>query len=352
MDGIFKNLRDIIDRQINFDNVNVNFEKDKKDSLKIHIQGLGLRNPILKSILQSSIISNISKQMPKEKIEKLYTLYKRGEKDKRVKEEFEEKFHKSVIEGLLKQLKDKLNSKDMPTPIFPTSVAYSEIPNYYISDPWECYTLTTKLELLNKQTNSICGRCGERTYGLYVPEEGFEIKEMLRSHVSDFYNINIRSIAGVERINPREIEPFEYLFYLLDRILQEMYRKNAVPNYHIELFVVEGVGQRKKFFSHYIIPNLNEIFYKLYHGDEKYSSQGRSKIKALISSLLVENWDIDNDVKRNNSKRAHAQINRFLYHLFYHKTAHIDSILFLEDLKISLKDTKPIWFIDEVISWI
>lgn len=350
MSGRFEKIRETIEKQINFDNVIKNFEQEG-GSLKISIQRLSLRNPILKATLQSSIISNVSKQIPKEKMEELYSFWKEREKDKRAKENFEEKFRDTVIETILDSFKKKLNSEDMPTPIFPTSVALSEIPNYYITEPREYYTLATKFELFNKLTNSICGRCGKRIYGLYTPEDGFEIKEVLRSHVSDLYNINIVSFAGVGRINIQQIEPFEYLFYLLDRVLQEMYRKNIVPNCHVELFVVEGIGRGKKFFSYYIIPNLNEIFHKLYYGDDKYSSQGMSKIKALISSFLVERWNIDNDLKRNNSERAHTQINRFLYHLFCHKTVHMDSIIFLEDLKIKLGDTVPILFLEEVISW-
>ena len=207
----------------------------------------------------------------------------------------------------------------------------------------------------NKLADSICGRCGQRLYGLYVPEEGFEVKKILKNYIPDFYNVNIDSIAGVRRINPRDIKPFEYIFYLLDRVLQEMYRRKMIPDYHVELFVIEGIGGRKKFFSHYIIPNLSEVFFKLYHGDNKYwvSASGRavSKIKALISSFLVENWNIDNNLKKNNSEIAHAYINRLLYFIFCHRRLDMDSILFLEDLKIKLGDTTQIRYLEEVISW-
>ncbi len=149
----------------------------------------------------------------------------------------------------------------------------------------------------------------------------------------------------------RQTGPFEYIFYLLDKVLQEMFRGNKIPAYHIELFMIEGVGGGKKFFSHYVIPNLNEVFFKLYHGNERYTSYGISKIKALISSFLVENWNIDNNLKKNNSEIAHAYINRLLYFIFYHRKLDMDSILFLEDLKIKLGDTTPIRYLEEVISW-
>ncbi len=327
------------------------FERlNNKQIDRISIRGLRLRNQILTASIGQSIIANVSKQISSEDVGKLYALWK-----ERKKEEFEEKFRDIVVNAIITQLKNKLESDDLPTPIFPTSVALSETPNYYICEPKETYMLDTKIELFNKLAISICGRCGQRLYGLYVPEEGFEIKEILRSYIPDFYNINISSISGVGKINLREIGPFEYVFYLLDRVFQEMFRRNKIPDYHIELFVIEGVGGGKKFFSHYIIPNLNEVFFRLYHGDNKYwiSTSGKaiSKIKALISSFLVENWNIDNNLKRNNSEIAHAQINRLLYHIFCHKRLDIDSILFLEDLKIKLGDSTPILFLEEVISW-
>jgi len=312
---------------------------------KISISGLRLRNPILTASIGQSIIANVSKQISSEDRIELYNFWKEK------KEKFEEKLEDIVIDIIISQLKDKLESADLPTPIFPTSVASSEIPNYYICEPKEIYTLDTKIELFNKLADSICGRCGQRLYGLYVPEEGIEIKEILKSYVPDFYNVNIGSIAGVGRINLREIGPFEYMFYLLDKVLQEMFRGNKIPAYHIELFMIEGVGGGKKFFSHYVIPNLNEVFFKLYHGNERYTSYGISKIKALISSFLVENWNIDNNLKKNNSEIAHTHINRLLYFIFYHRKLDMDSILFLEDLKIKLSDTTPIKYLEEVISW-
>ncbi|SFN11869.1 hypothetical protein [Thermodesulforhabdus norvegica] len=312
---------------------------------KISIGGLRLRNPILTASIGQSIIANVSKQIsPEDRIE-LYNLWKENE------EKFEEKFQDIVIDIIISQLKDKLESDDLPTPIFPTSVASSEIPNYYIYEPKETYTLDTKIELFNKLADSICGRCGQRLYGLYVPEEGIEIKEILKSYVPDFYNVNIGSIAGVGRINLREVGPFEYMFYLLDKVLQEMFRGNKIPLYHVELFMIEGVGGGKKFYLHYVIPNLNEVYSKLYRGNDRYTSYGISKIKSLISSFLVENWNIDNNLKKNNSETAHAHINRLLYFIFYHRKLDMDSILFLEDLKIKLGDTTPIKYLEEVISW-
>ena len=342
-----KELRNLIEKQIDFANVSVQFKKDKHNKLKLSIQGLrkGCRNPILAWALHSSIFAQISSKISESDKKELYILYQSN------KQKFEEKFQDIVIDIIISQLKDKLESDDLPTPIFPTSVASSEIPNYYIYEPKEAYTSDTKIELFNKLADSICGRCGQKLYGLYVPEERIEIKEILKSYIPDFYNVNISSIAGVGKINLSEIGPFEYMFYLLDKVFQEMFKENKTPDYHIELFIIEGVGRRKKFFSHYVIPNLNEVFSKLYHGNDKYTSYGISKIKALISSFLVETWKIDNSLKNNNSEISHTYINRLLYFIFYHKKLDMDSILFLEDLKIKLGDTTPIRYLEEVILW-
>ena len=350
-----KELKNVIRKQIAFDTVTKQFKKDKKGKLKLSIQGLrkSFRNPILAWALHSSIFARTSSRIPEERIKELYTLYEKGKKDEKIEEKFEKEFREIVVNIIVNQLKSKLLSEDLPTPVFPTSVAVSEIPNYYICEPKERYTLDTKIKLFNKLVDSICGICGQRLYGLYVPEEGFEIKENLKDYVSDFYNVNIGRIAGIGKINLREIGPFEYTFYLLDKVLQDMFRRNVIPNYHIELFVIEGVvGRGKKFFTQYIIPNLNEIFFKLYHGDDRYTrTRGLSKIKTLISSFLVENWSIDNNLKRNNSEIAHAHINRLLYNIFCHRRLDMDSILFLENLKIRLGDTTPIRYLEEVISW-
>jgi len=350
---IDEKLEGFIEKQIDFDNVVIEFKRNKRGNLKISIQGLGksCRNPILAWALHSSIFARISSQMAKDTIESLYKLREKAKKDKRAEEEFDEKFREVVVGLIIAQLKNKLETDDLPTPVFPTSVARGEIPNYYIYEPIETYTLKTKVELFNKLANSICGRCGQRLYGLYIPEEGAEIKEILKDYVPDFNNVNIGRIARVGKINLREIGPFEYVFYLFDGILQEMFRRNIIPDYHVELFVIEGVGGGKKFFSHYIIPNLSEVFEKLYHGDNKYTEKGTSKIKTLISSFLVENWNVDNNLKRNNSEIAHAHINRLLYYMFCHRKLDVDSVLFLEDLKIKLGDTTPIRYLEEVISW-
>jgi len=316
----------------------------------ISISPTRLKNPILTAAMGSSILSNVSNQISLEDKRKLYNLWKLGKK-----KEFKECYQDLVVDIISKQLKNKLESDDLPTPIFPTSVAQHENPNYYINEPKEFYTPTIKIELFSKLVNSICGRCGEHLYGLYVPDE--EAKEILREHAPDFCNINIGSIARVGRINLDEVKPFEYMFYILDVVLHEMYRRRRIPNYHVELLVVEGKGKGKKFFSHYIIPHLNEIFEKLYYGDDKYTKRGTSKIKDLIASFLIENWNIDESLKKENSERVHAYINRFLYYLLCHKRLDMDSILFLEDLKIKLTSKKlnnatSIKYLEEVISWI
>jgi hypothetical protein len=351
-----RRIKDLIERNIGFNNVGVQFKKDKNGKIKLSIDGLrrSCRNPILAWALHSSIFAQISSQIPENIREELYMLQRKN------KEEFEEKFQDIVIDIIISQLKDKLESDDLPTPIFPTSVASSEIPNYYIYEPKETYTLDTKIELFSKLVDSICGRCGQRLYGLYVSEEGIEIKEILKGYVPDFYNVDILRISNVLQGNKTKEElrrfrnqtgPFEYMFYLLDKVLQEMFRRNKIPLHHVELFMIEGVGGGKKFFSHYLIPNLNEVFSKLYHGNDRYTSYGISKIKALISSFLVENWNIDNNLKKNNSEIAHAHINRLMYFIFCHRKLDMDSILFLEDLKIKLGDTTPIRYLEEVISW-
>ena len=82
----FERVKKLIERQIDFDNVEVMFKQDKKGSLKLSILRLSLRNPILKSTLQSSIISNVSKQIPKQRVGELYSLWTESDKD-RIKRE-------------------------------------------------------------------------------------------------------------------------------------------------------------------------------------------------------------------------------------------------------------------------
>ncbi|MEM1718708.1 MAG: hypothetical protein QXF49_05070 [Thermosphaera sp.] len=313
----------------------------------VSIKGLKLKNPILTATIGQSILANVSKQISLEERKRLYDLWKSK------KEEFNREFRNIVTDKILAQLKEKLELGDLPTPIFPTSLALSEAPNYYICEPKEEFTTNTKIELLKKIFRSVCGRCGDRVYGLYVPdnEDGDEIKEVLNGYAQDFFNVNIARLAGIGGINLSKIEPFEYLFYLLDKVLQEMFRRNRIPRCHIELIAIEKTGGKKLFYSHYVIPNLNDTFEKLYYGNEKYSPQGRSKIKEFISSFLVENWKIDPKLKENCLDIAHKHINRILYFIFYHKKLNMDSILFLEDLKIRLGDKRPIKYLDEVISW-
>ena len=319
---------------------------------KISISGLRLRNQTLSNSIAQPILANVSNKMSKEQKNELYLLWKRGKK-----EEFREGLYEIVKDIIINMLMEKLaETDDLPSSIFPTSIAIDKAPNYYICEPAETYTLDTKIELFNKLADTKCGKCGQRIYGVYVPEDWVEAKEILKNtkYFPDFYNANILALAGIRRINLGEIGPFEYLFYLLDKLLQEMFRKfrgKVIPNHHVELFVIEGVGGGKKFFSHYVIPNLNEVFFKLYCGDEKYTPYGISKIKALISSFLVENWNIDEKLKKNNSEIAHTHINRLLYFIFCHRKLDMDSILFLEDLKIKLGDTTPIRYLEEVISW-
>jgi len=355
-------IRKDVDRMIDISNIKgVEFEKDRKGRVKIKIiknntrnPQITLKNPILDASLRQAVTNNLSNILNGKKHEEirntLYKLWKKSQGDKNKKEEFNLFLRDIVIDTIFDYIfKLENKDKDLPTPIFPTSVASSEIPNYYICEPKEIYTLDTKIELFNKLADSICGRCGQRVYGLNGPEE---IKEILKQYAHDFYNVNIGSIARVGRINLREVGPFEYIFYLLDKVLQEMFRGNKTPTYHVELFMIEGVGGGKKFFSHCVIPNLNEVFERLYRGSEKYwEARGISKIKALISSFLVEKWNIDNNLKKNNSEIAHAHINRLLYFIFCHRKLDMDSIQFLEDLKIKLGDTTPIRYLEEVISW-
>jgi len=209
---------------------------------KIAIRGIRLLNPVLTAAIGQSVIANLSRQILPEDRKTLYICWKQKRK-----EEFLDKFYEIVTSIIIRQLKDKLESKDISTAVFPTGVASSETPNYYICEPEEMYTLDTKVKLFEKVAESICGRCGERLYGLYVPEEGSEVKDVLKDYL-DLYSVNVGKIAEVGRINLREIGPFEYVFYLLDKVLQEMFRRNKLPDYHVELFVIEGVGGGKKFY--------------------------------------------------------------------------------------------------------
>ena len=364
-------IRKELDRMIDISNIrSIEFKESRTGKIKIKFikdepnnPQVTLKNLILDASLRQAVTNNLSNILNGKRYDKvreiLYELWEKSQKDRNKKEEFY-LFLRDVIVDIIFDNIFKIESKekDLPTPIFPTSVALSEIPNYYISEPKETYTLDTKIELFNKLANSICGRCGQRLYGLYISEEW--VKDTLRDDAPDFYNVDILKISNVlqgKKTNEElrrfrnQTGPFEYLFYLIDKIMQEMYRKDIIPDFHVELFVSEGVGRGKKFFSHYIIPNLNEVFFKLYHGNDRYTSYGISKIKALISSFLVENWNIDNNLKKNNSEIAHAHINRLLYFIFYYRKLDMDSILFLEDLKIKLGDTTPIKYLEEVISW-
>lgn len=360
-------IRKEIDRMIDISNIKeVKFERDK-NKIKINFEKdnprnpqVTIRNPILNASLRQSVTNNISNILNGKKYsgvrEELYKLWEESKRDRNKRDDFD-LFLRDIIVDILFDYIFKLGSgeKDLPTSIFPTSVALSETPNYYVHVPKETYTLTTKIELFNKLASSICGRCGQRLYGLYVPEntdEGSRIKDTyLKGYKNPDGLIDILRIAGVGRINLREIGPFEYVFYLLDRVFQEMFRRNAVPDFHVELIVQEKkTPMGKPFFYHYIIPNLYDVFDKLYHRDDKYYG-GKSKIKLLISSFLVENWNVDNNLKRNNSEIAHAHINRLLYYIFCHRRLDMDSVLFLENLKIKLGDSTLILFLEEVISW-
>lgn len=366
-----------LDRMIDISNIKgVEFKKDRKSRIKIKFiknntrnPQITLKNPILDASLRQAVTSNLSNILNGKEYEEvrntLYESWKKSKGDKNKKEEFDLFLRDIVVDMIFEYVfKLKNKDKDLPTPIFPTSVASSEMPNYYICEPKEAYTLNIKIELFKKLAESTCGRIrldrgGERIYGLYVPEdseEGAYTKDFLKGYKNPDGLVDILRIAGVGRINLREIGPFEYVFYLLDRVLQEMFRRNKIPDFQVELMVQEKrTRQGKPFFSHYVIPNLNDVFFKLYHGNDRYTSYGISKIKALISSFLVESWNIDNNLKKNNSENnseiAHAHIDRLLYFIFCHRKLDMDSILFLEDLKIKLGDTTPIRYLEEVISW-
>ncbi len=347
-----KTLMEEIESQIDFSNVKVKFDEKSGEIEYINVP---LKNPILDKALRKSVLAQISNiiRREEEKKKELYDLWK----EKKEKIIYEEKFRSAVVEIIISQLEDKFESEDLSTSIFPTSVASSEVPNYYIRKPKERYTLETKIELFKKLSNSYCGQYGEYTYGLYIPEEAGRIRAVLRKYLPDFYNVDIHRIAGVER-NVR-IEPFEYLFYFLDKALQEIFfTEKTIPDWHVELFVVKKEcekkrgGEGKLFYSYYIIPNLADIFSKLYHGEDKYDYwSGKSKIKILVSSFLIEKWNIEKDLKEDYSEIVHSYINRLLYFLFYHKRLDLDSILFLEDLKIKLGDTTTIKYLDDIVSY-
>ncbi|MDI6820544.1 MAG: hypothetical protein QMC89_06560, partial [Candidatus Hodarchaeaceae archaeon] len=84
--------------------------------------------------------------------------------------------------------------------------------------------------------------CGYKFYGLYIPEEPEEakfFKESFKEYIPDFYHINIASLAKVGRLDLQKVRPFEYLFYLLDEPLKEMYLNEVIPTFHVELFISE-----------------------------------------------------------------------------------------------------------------
>jgi hypothetical protein len=129
--------------------------------------------------------------------EELFALYKQREKGRRIQDEFDEKLNDAIINITSESLKSKIDKKDLPTSIFPTSIDVSEAPNYYLFDPLEKYKEETKREFIRMFSELICRMCGNRIYGLYVPEEGFELKEMLKDWIPDFYKLKKRSTTAI-----------------------------------------------------------------------------------------------------------------------------------------------------------
>jgi hypothetical protein len=343
----YSKLKEILKRQILIKFENTGLEESNRKIRIVVSKGISFRNPILEESIKQSIIPNIGRRIPEEEKLKLKKLKEEGKE-----EDFKKEFREIVIDTVALQLKEKLESNDLPTPVCPTSVALKEKPNYYVSEPREVYNSDVKFHLFSKLSSSVCGKCGRCVYGLYIPRG--EVKEILDGYITwdndGRQYISLSSIVG-KKIESKEVGPFEYVFYLLDKVFQEMFRKKEIPDYHVELFVVERTKAKKKFFSHYIIPNVGEVFSKLYYGDGKYTSWGISKMKSLILSFLVENWNIRNDLKKNNSEIAHVYINRLLYYVFCHGKLDMDAILFLEDLKLKLGDKTPVYYLEEVISW-
>jgi len=144
---------------------------------KISISGLRLRNQTLSNSIAQPILANVSNKMSKEQKNELYLLWKRGKK-----EEFREGLYEIVKDIIINMLMEKLaETDDLPSSIFPTSIAIDKAPNYYICEPAETYTLDTKIELFNKLADTKCGKCGQRIYGVYVPEDWVEAKEILKN---------------------------------------------------------------------------------------------------------------------------------------------------------------------------
>ena len=302
-------MRQVLEEEINFDNLNVSF-KQKHPPFKMSIQGVRFRNSILGAALQQSILSNLSNvfnsKIYEEKRKNLHLLFKQGKTKRRAEERFQAELRKVIIDLANEMWGEKLLGEDIPTPVFPTSVAYDEAPNYYI--PSESYAQGTKAVLINHLVNLVVGRCENKFYGLYIPKEPEEanvLKELLKEYTPDFYHVDIASLARVGKIR---FEPFEYLFYLLDYPLRRMYQRKVVPSFHVELFISEKrPGGRKISFSHHVIPSLDEIYFKLYHGGEKYTRTGSSIDKDpcdIFSSGELE--DKTSKQGKNSSRNPQA----------------------------------------------
>lgn len=352
-----KEVRQILEEQIDFDTLDISF-KQEHSPFKMSIKGVGLHNSILEAALQQSILSNLSNvfnsKIYEEKRRHLHQLFKQIKTDRIAEEQFKVELKKEIIDIAIEMWEKKLVSNDIPTPAFPTSVAYDEAANYYISS--ESYTREMKITLINRLADSYVGRCGNKLYGLYIPEEPEEayiLKEWLKDKVPSFYRVNISDLARVGKLRLEFVGPFEFLFYLLDEPLKEMYQRESIPSFHVELFTIEKrLGRGKISFSHHVIPSLDEIYFKLYHGDEKYTSIGSSKVKSLVASFLPENWKMEARDRERIIEEAHKHIDSFLYCLFICKTFDLDSFLLLEELKLKSGEMSQIWFVDEVMSWI
>jgi hypothetical protein len=220
-------IRQILWNEINFDDFDVSF-KQEHPSFKLSIKGIRFRNPILGAALQQSILSNLSNVLNSriyaEKRKNLYSLFKKSKTKRIAEERFRAELKKIITNLVCEMWNQKLLGEDIPTSVFPTSVSYGEAPNYYISS--ESYTQETKVILINHVTNLVVGRCGNKFYGLYIPEEpedAYVLKQWFEEHAQSLYQVNIAGLAHVGKLNLREIGPFEYLFYLLDEPFKRDY---------------------------------------------------------------------------------------------------------------------------------
>ncbi|MDI6819874.1 MAG: hypothetical protein QMC89_03100 [Candidatus Hodarchaeaceae archaeon] len=104
-------VRQILENEIDFDNLNVSF-KQEHPPFKMSIRGIRFYNPILGAALQQSIVSNLSNvfnsKIFEEKRKNLHSLFKQSKTKRRAEERFRAELRKEIIDLANEELGKKL----------------------------------------------------------------------------------------------------------------------------------------------------------------------------------------------------------------------------------------------------